>query len=330
MGKTCVLGGTFTYVHAGHERLLLQCRRFARVLIGLTSDSYVRRRKLYPSFPYPRRLAGLQASLEKLGISERARIFKIDEESGGADRMSGVDAIIGSEETRGAAERINMARKRRGLPPLEIISVPLAYGQGLKKISCADIYEGKTDLAGNLLKPLWVQAGTDNPTKLKGAKRALRRIFGTRLSLRGHKESSKVEDHPFNSETFEGAKNRAHAAWRRARGKCDYSIGMESGLFALRKGLHIDITVCCAYDGREETYGTGMGFVVPEEIARRIRREKSDLSRVLAEISGVRGIGRKHGAIGHFSAGVLHRSEQVEQSVLCAFVPRLAKAKVAP
>jgi inosine/xanthosine triphosphatase len=93
--------------------------------------------------------------------------------------------------------------------------------------------------------------------------------------------------------------------------------------------MHIDITICCVYDGKEETYGTGMGFVVPEDIAKRIRREGSDLSRVLKEIAGLENIGRKQGALGYFSAGVLHRSEQIEQSVACAFVPRLHKARAA-
>ena len=90
----------------------------------------------------------------------------------------------------------------------------------------------------------------------------------------------------------------------------------------------MDITVCCVYDGKGETYGTGMGFVVPQDIALAIRKEGSDLSRVLERLAGIRKIGRKHGAIGHFSAGFLHRYEQVEQSVLCAFVPRLYRAKV--
>ena len=102
---------------------------------------------------------------------------------------------------------------------------------------------------------------------------------------------------------------------------------MESGLFTFLPGMHVDITVCCVFDGKEKTYGTGMGFVVPEKIARRIRREGSDLTKVLHEMAGIKDVGRKNGAIGYFSSGVLKRREQIEQSVACAFVPRLHRAK---
>ena len=202
------------------------------------------------------------------------------------------------------------------------------HGEDLRKISCMEIYWGKTDVCGKRLAPISVQAGTENPTKLLGATRALSRVFGRKFRVTGHKEHSLVRAHPFNSETFTGAKNRAIAAWKRAKGKCDYSLGIESGLFSLYPKLHIDITACCVYDGKEETYGTGMGFVISEEIVAAIKRNRSDLGKVMAQVAGIEKIGRKHGAIGHFSARVLHRSEQIEQATVCAFVPRIYKARV--
>ena len=322
------MGGTFTYVHAGHLRLFSEAKKFSKITIGLTSDSFVRKNKIYPSFQYGRRLAGLKAALAKAGILARSEIVKIDDEAGVAPAIADANAIIVSEETEKAAGRINAARRRKGFAPLRVISVPLSYGEDLKKISCQSIYEGKTDLQGRLQKPVAIQVGTENPTKLKGAKTALARVFGKKFVLHGSKVDTGVADHPFNDETFVGSKNRAHAAWKKAKGKCGYSIGMESGLFTLFKGIHIDITACCVYDGREETYGTGMGFVVPEEMAQKIKESHSDLSKVLEEATGLKEVGRKHGAIGHFSAGVLHRREQIEQSVVCGFVPRLYKAKV--
>jgi len=327
-GKThCIIGGTFTYVHAGHVRLLVECNNFSRITIGLTSDAYVRAHKIYPSFPYQKRLANLKRNLAHNSLLARASIVKIESESDVADRLA-ADAIIVSEETENAARKINAARKKNGLPQLKIVAVPLAYADNLQKISCVDIFHGKYDVRGKLLQPVQVQAGTDNPTKLAGAKKALERIFSKRnISIHGHKEDSRVSHHPFNRETFAGAKNRAHAAWKRAKGKCDYSLGMESGLFSLAKGLHVDITICCIYDGKRETYGTGMGFVVPEWIAKKIRAHGSDLSRVMAETAHVKDIGRKQGALGWFSDGKMHRREQVESSVMCAFVPRLAEAK---
>lgn len=325
----CIMGGTFTYVHAGHEGLLRACRKYSRVTIGLTSDSFVKRHKIYPSFPYEKRLAGLQRALKRHGLLSRARILKIDNEAGGADINRTASALIVSGETTSAARRINASRRKRGLKPLRIIVVPLVYGPDLKKISNAAIYERKTDLRGRLLSPLHVQAGTENPTKLKGTAAALRRIFGKNFVLKGHSERSLVPAHPFDNQTFVGARNRAIAAWKRAKGKCGYSLGIESGLFSkMHPCTHIDITICCVYDGKNETYGTGMGFVVPEGIAAKIKRDRSDLSVALKEITGIEKIGWKQGALGWFSGGTMHRSEQIEAAVACAFVPRIAQAKL--
>jgi len=330
----CIIGGTFTYVHAGHARLLMECARFSRITIGLTSDKFVRAHKVYPSFPYARRLDNLRRNLAHNGLLKRATIVKIESESDVADRVE-ADAIVVSEETENAAKKINAARKRRGLPAVKIISVPLAYADNLQKISCADIFHGRYDVRGRLLKPVAVQAGTDNPTKLSGARTALARVFGRKFALRGHKEDSRVRDHPFGAETFRGAENRARAAWKRAwKGKsgkgakrgCDYSLGIESGLFELRKGEFFDITVCSVFDGKGATFGTGAGFCVPAWIARKVR-ERSDLSRVMAELAGVEGIGRKQGALGWFSDGVMHRADQAEQAVANGLVPRIAQAR---
>ena len=347
--KHCIIGGTFTYIHAGHARLLVECNEFSKITIGLTSDKYVRTHKIYPSFSYEKRLANLKRNLARNSLISRTTIVKIESENDVADRLA-ADVIIVSEETETTARKINAARKKRGLPALKIISVPLAYADNLQKISCVDIYHGKYDVQGKLCKQLRVQAGTDNPTKLSGASAALLRVFGRKFRLEGHKEDSKVSHHPFNEETFAGAKNRAHAAWKRANGAagkgmhakkrggtanessrtkrgCDYSLGMESGLFTLAHGTHVDITVCCVYDGKRETYGTGMGFVVPEWIAKKIRAHGSDLSKVMKEIMGEDKIGRRQGALGWFSDGKIHRREQIESSVACAFVPRIAEAR---
>ena len=338
----CIIGGTFTYIHAGHVLLLVECNNFSRITIGLTSDQYVRTHKIYPSFPYVKRLDNLRRNLAHNGMLSRTTIVKIENESDIADRLK-ADAIVVSEETENAAEKINAARKKRGLRLLKIISVPLAYADNLRKISCVDIFHGKYDVQGKLLQPVRLQAGTDNPTKLTGARTALARVFGRKISLSGHKEDSRVSHHPFNAETFRGAENRARAAWKmawegeggagkranassRATRGCDYSLGIESGLFEIRKGEFFDITICCIFDGKEATFGTGAGFCVPSWVARKIRG-KSDLSRVMAELAGVEDIGRKQGALGWFSDGVMHRADQVEQAVANALVPRIAQAR---
>ena len=77
----CIIGGTFTYVHAGHVKLLIECNRFSRITIGLTSDKYVRAHKIYPSFPYSKRLANLKRHLAHNHLLARSNIVKIENES---------------------------------------------------------------------------------------------------------------------------------------------------------------------------------------------------------------------------------------------------------
>lgn len=322
----CVIGGTFNYFHEGHRRLFSSCRKFSKITVGLTSNSYVRKHKIYPPFPYEKRLLNLKAALQKMKLLRRAEIVKIENEIGPAVKRE-FDTIVVGEEKLAVAEKINLLRKKNGTAPLKIISVPLVFSENLKKISCADIYERKIDLKGKLRKPIFIQAGTENPTKLRGASEALKLIFGRKFKMSSKSEKSNVSCQPFGRETFVGAKNRAVAAWKRADGSCDYSIGIESGIFQLYKNIWLDITVCCVYDGRRETYGTSLGFAVPDSVVEKIKKEKSDLEKALHEMSGVEKIGRKEGAFGYFSDGKMHRSWQVETAVASAFVPRIAEAK---
>ena len=67
--------------------------------------------------------------------------------------------------------------------------------------------------------------------------------------------------------------------------------------------------------------------MVPEWIAEKIRAHGSDLSKVMKELMGEDKIGRRQGALGWFSDGKIHRREQIESSVACAFVPRIAQAR---
>jgi inosine/xanthosine triphosphatase len=326
-GKTCILGGTFNCIHLGHLKLLEYCKNFDKIIIGLTSDQYVKTHKLYPSLSFSKRLSALKITLAKIGILKKSEIIKIDNEIGGADKIH-ADAIVVSQETKKNSEKINSLRKKNHLPPLDIIECPIVYGENLQKISCEQVYKGKISSKGEILAPIKIQIATDNPTKIQGAKEALKKIFGKKYIISHHSEESKVSAHPFDQETFTGAKNRAYAAWKRAGGNCDFALGIESGIFTkMKNDLDIDITVCCVYDGKNESYGTGMGFVVPKKIIKRMKKENIDLSEAMKEITGVEKIGWQEGALGWFSDEILHRKEQIESSVLCAFVPRIAQAK---
>lgn len=183
--------------------------------------------------------------------------------------------------------------------------------------------------------PLRIAIGSDNPSKLKGARKALHLAFPhARLQIRGLRAASGVHEQPVGFErTWKGALNRAGAAakkWPRA----DYAIGLESGLIPLG-GRYFDMQLCALLDdaGRA-TSGCSMGFPLPKKVEQMVVGKKRKAGRrgpvrplrslgdAVDFLSGQKNIGRRKGALYFLSRGLLERSQMTEQAVLCALVER--------
>ncbi|MEM4389981.1 MAG: pantetheine-phosphate adenylyltransferase [Candidatus Micrarchaeia archaeon] len=317
--NTVLVAGTFDCLHRGHARLLATALASGRrVLIGLSSDEFAKRRKHATVAPFEERKRLLSALLPERGNWE---VFRLESATEPAASMKALDALVASEETRAAAERINAIRKRRGLKPLHLIIIPTVFAQDLQPISCERIREGKIDADGKRITPILLAVGTRNPAKLGAIQSTAGKIFRT-TNLRVLAVPVRTAKQPFGKQTIAGAEKRARLAFARTRG-CDYGIGLESGLFRFGDRFY-DFLWCCVFDGESVSFGCSMGFEIPKELTALVKR--MELSEAFERITGEKHIGRREGVLGRISGGLAARPDMVAQALKMAFVPRIARA----
>lgn len=151
------IGGTFDVLHKGHWFILEESYNVAdRVLIGLTTDDFVKRmKKSHLVDCYEKRLQELKRFLGERGFTERSEIVPIDDRFGptigdrpGSDEIQG---IVVSEETEPGAEEINRIRVRDGKKPLLIVVVSMVLADDGKPISSTRIRRQEVDRYGRLI-----------------------------------------------------------------------------------------------------------------------------------------------------------------------------------
>ncbi len=132
---------------------------------------------------------------------------------------------------------------------------------------------------------------------------------------------SEVSNQPKTlAETIAGAKNRA----RNAFVDCDYSVGLESGLFAVpdTKSGYMDITICAIYDGNTYHLGGSSVFEYPKTMVDMVFEKGFEIDQA-AKAAGVTSndrVGRAEGMIGILSHGRLDRKGYTKQAVTTALV----------
>src|SRR5437867_8272317 len=220
-----VLGGTFDILHEGHEALLRAAfeGRPAEVLIGLTTDRFARESRTRVNSYGVR-----ERNLKRLLAARRwrpARIEPIDEAYGPADDLPDLDVLVVSAERHAVAVALNGARTAHGLRPLEIRAVPMVLAQDGLPIASRRIRAGLIDRTGRRLKPLRVSVGTDNPVKVRAARRVFQAL-SVPARVRAVRVRTEVPEQPFGDEALQGAVNRAKAAL----GNGDFGVGIEAGL----------------------------------------------------------------------------------------------------
>ena len=164
-----------------------------------------------------------------------------------------------------------------------------------------------------------VAVGTNNPVKTKAVENVFSRLFGN-VTVEARKVSSGVPPQPFGSETVKGAITRAKNAFK--SGSYDYGVGIEAGLSDM-EGFVLDIQYCAIYDSVDGiTLGCGSGFEYPPYVIAEVLKGR-EVGDVMSELSGIPELGKKLGAIGYLSHGLLDRTQLTEQSVLMALIPRI-------
>jgi len=307
------VAGTFNVLHDGHKALLRRAFEIAdEVRIGMTSDRMASEsRSRYVSIVLRKR--ELEAFLKGMG---KYSIFEIDDMYGPDGPMDDVDVLVVSEETLDNGKKVNDRRKERGLKPLELSVVPLMMSDSGDKISSSGIMEGRYSRSGRS-DVMDIAVGSANVVKVAAVRSVMEKVYGE-VRITAVDVPSGVPEQPFGDQTHQGSENRARAAL----GDHDMAVGIEAGVFEMLDGLY-DIQHCTiiSRDGKV-TYGQGSGFRYPDSIAELVRNGMTVGNSVKA-VYGDTDIGKKQGAVGLLSKGLIDRKSLTEQSVTAAMIPRL-------
>lgn len=318
--KVC-LGGTFDVLHAGHEALLGKAFEIGdeEVVIGITSDRMARatRKKVNPLAV---RRRNLRALLGRRGW-RRARLSVLEDVAGPAANEGDLDAIVVSGERVEAAHEINRERERRGHGPMQVVLVPMVLAEDCLPIAARRIRAGEIDREGRMRRGLVVRVGSANPVKIAATRRAFGRAFRN-VNIQAAKVDSAVRAQPFEQETTAGAIARARAAI----GGGDYGVGIEAGLFWDEAAKdYLDVQYSAIVDKRDIlTIGHGPGFRYPPQVITLVKQGKT-VEEAMEALAGVRGIGKKEGAVGWLSEGATDRARITEAAVLMALIPRIRR-----
>ena len=166
-----------------------------------------------------------------------------------------------------------------------------------------------------------VIVGSKNPVKIKATKNILEKIYGE-IEVIGVNVDSQVPHQPFGKEeTIQGAINRAKNAYSKY---FDLSVGIESGLMDIPNSItgYIDLQWCAIFDGNKITLGVSAGFEYPPLVIEEVLKGR-EVGDVMDKVTGVDNLGQKTGAVSYLSKGMLDRTENTEQCVLTAMIPRM-------
>jgi pantetheine-phosphate adenylyltransferase len=153
--KLVATGGTFDILHEGHYALLSRSFQLGeRVIIGITSDDYALKEKCCKTIlhGYDERVRQLEQAIHSKFGEVKYTISKLENFYGPTVLSNEVEAIITSQETKSNGIKINKIRRKNGLKPLRIITVPMIESQDGLRLSSSRIRAGKIDSKGKLLK----------------------------------------------------------------------------------------------------------------------------------------------------------------------------------
>ena len=162
-----------------------------------------------------------------------------------------------------------------------------------------------------------VAVGSTNPTKVEGVRLAFESYFKD-VKVFPREVDSGVRPQPIGDEVIEGAINRAKNAY----GDCDFSVGVEAGLFPMKGTItgYVDFQVAVVYDGKRHSIGFGPGFEFPPFVVERALKGE-EVGMVMSEFTGIRDIGKKIGAIHYLTKGKVSRVELTKIAVTMALIP---------
>ena len=150
--KLVALGGTFDIIHRGHLELLRTGFSLSsKVIIGLTSDEFARKKGKKLEHNYSLRYKTLENTIKENFPNSKYEISKLDNDFGPAVLEKQVEALVVSEETSSKGKDLNRLREKRNSPPVEVIVVPMALAKDGTRISTTRIKKSEIDPSGSIL-----------------------------------------------------------------------------------------------------------------------------------------------------------------------------------
>jgi len=146
------MGGTFDVIHKGHITLLSEAFSISdKVIIGLTSNQWASKKGKDLLNDFDKRLEKLVKVIEIFFPNTSFEISKLDNDFGPAVLEKKVQALVVSDETSNQGEVLNLLRKQKNLPPVDVVVVPMVLAKDGNKISTTRIKNQEIDYDGNLL-----------------------------------------------------------------------------------------------------------------------------------------------------------------------------------
>ncbi|MCI1591943.1 DUF84 family protein [Heyndrickxia oleronia] len=151
-----------------------------------------------------------------------------------------------------------------------------------------------------------IAIGSLNPAKVKAVEEAFKEqdidVIVTPMSV-----PSEVSNQPFSDEeTIQGAVNRAKNCLLEEN--IEIGIGLEGGVVETPFGLFVCNWGALVVKGESPIIAGGARIRLPEDVAERLRKGE-ELGPVMEDVSKVRNVSKKEGAIGIFTNNVITRDE---------------------
>ncbi len=170
-----------------------------------------------------------------------------------------------------------------------------------------------------------IAIGTTNAIKIQAVEEVIRNYPQlAKAKVETFSVPSGIAEQPLSlEEIITGAKNRAKNAYD-ACGSCDYSFGIESGLFeanGTQTGF-LEASICCIYDGVNSHIGLSCGFEIPPHILALVLDKNRDLAQACYEagVTANSKLGAAEGLIGILTKGRINRKDNTKQCVTTALI----------
>jgi inosine/xanthosine triphosphatase len=166
-----------------------------------------------------------------------------------------------------------------------------------------------------------IAVGSINPVKISATENIFSKIYGE-VEVVGLEVNSGIPEQPIGiDETIRGAINRAKNVYS---DDFDFGVGVESGLMKTPHSIsgYIDLQWCAIFDGDTITLGVSSGFEYPLCVIENVLKGK-EVGDVMDKVTGIDDLGEKMGAVSYLSRGMLDRTQNTEQCILMAMIPRL-------